>query len=676
MDTANNNEQTGGEKKPPQQGARPFHRPQGGYPARGGSRPASRGNNSSRHGGPYRDGPRGTGARPAQGGAPRPESTVAPATRVKHLTSRDRQRGRRMGAPFVSPKEILTSVIPPLKEGDVRFIHLGGVEEIGRNMSFVEFDNDIVIVDCGFQFSEEGTPGIDYILPNTEYLEQNKHKIRGLVVTHGHLDHIGGIPYIMEKIGNPPLYCRNFTSLMIQKRQEEFPHLPPLDIQLVEKGQVRTLGKIKVNFFGVTHAIPDSMGVVIETPYGDVVHTGDLRLDHTDGEPSEIEIDVYEFFKNRKTLLLVTDSTNAENPGFSISEKVILKNIEEIIRDTKGRLIISTFASQVERLLKMIEIAEKYGKKIVIEGRSMKTNVEIAKIAKIINAKPETFVTTEEMEHYPPDRIVILATGQQGEEFAALMRIANKTHKYIRLTPRDTILLSSSIVPGNERNVQKLKDNLSRQGAYIISYKSSDVHSSGHANADELAWIHQKINPKFFVPAHGYHYFHRIHAEIAKRATGIADDHIIIPDNGMVIEIQDQGTKIIARKDCSANRTPVFVDGFSVGGMQEVVLRDRKTLAANGIFVVVSTLNTATGRVTKSPDIISRGFVYLRESQELLRQARYLTKKTIEDNTLGVKGTQQYDFDFLKDQVTDAIEHLLFQETAKLPIVIPVILTV
>ena len=676
MDTANNNEQTGGEKKPPQQGARPFHRPQGGYPARGGSRPASRGNNGPRHGGPYRDAPRGTGARPAQGGTGRPESTVAPATRVKHLTSRDRQRGRRVGAPFVSPKEILTSVIPPLKEGDVRFIHLGGVEEIGRNMSFVEFDNDIVIVDCGFQFSEEGTPGIDYILPNTEYLEQNKHKIRGLVVTHGHLDHIGGIPYIMEKIGNPPLYCRNFTSLMIQKRQEEFPHLPPLDIQLVEKGQVRTLGKIKVNFFGVTHAIPDSMGVVIETPYGDVVHTGDLRLDHTDGEPSEIEIDVYEFFKNRKTLLLVTDSTNAENPGFSISEKVILKNIEEIIRDTKGRLIISTFASQVERLLKMIEIAEKYGKKIVIEGRSMKTNVEIAKIAKIINAKPETFVTTEEMEHYPPDRIVILATGQQGEEFAALMRIANKTHKYIRLTPRDTILLSSSIVPGNERNVQKLKDNLSRQGAYIISYKSSDVHSSGHANADELAWIHQKINPKFFVPAHGYHYFHRIHAEIAKRATGIADDHIIIPDNGMVIEIQDQGTKIIARKDCSANRTPVFVDGFSVGGMQEVVLRDRKTLAANGIFVVVSTLNTATGRVTKSPDIISRGFVYLRESQELLRQARYLAKKTIEDNTLGVKGTQQYDFDFLKDQVTDAIEHLLFQETAKLPIVIPVILTV
>jgi len=581
-----------------------------------------------------------------------------------------------MGSPFVSPKEVLTSVIPPLKEGDIRFIHLGGVEEVGRNMSFVEFGNDIIVIDAGFQFSEEGTPGIDYILPNTEYLEQNKHKIRGLVVTHGHLDHIGGIPYIMGKIGNPPVYCRNFTSLMIQKRQEEFPHLAPLDIRLVEKGQPYTLGSTKVRFFGVTHAIPDSMGVVIETPYGDVIHTGDLRLDHTDGEPSEIEEEVYGFFKDRNSLLLITDSTNAENPGFSISEKVILKNIEDIIRDTKGRLIISTFASQVERLLKMIEIAEKYGKKVVIEGRSMKTNVEIAKIAKIINANPETFVTTEEMEKYPPDRIVILATGQQGEEFAALMRIANKTHKFIRLTPRDTILLSSSIIPGNERNVQKLKDNLSRQGAYIISYRSSDVHSSGHANADELAWIHQKIHAKFFVPAHGYHYFHRIHAEIAKRATGMTDDHIVIPDNGMVIEIQDQGSKIIARKDCSANRTPVFVDGFSVGGMQEVVLRDRQTLAANGIFVVVSTLNTATGRVTKSPDIISRGFVYLRESQELLRQARYLAKKTIEDNTLGVKGTQQYDFDFLKDQVTDAVEHLLFQETAKLPIVIPVILTV
>lgn len=581
-----------------------------------------------------------------------------------------------MGPPLVSPKDAMSSVIPTLKEGNIRIIHLGGVEEVGRNMSFVEYGDDIVIVDAGIQFSEEGTPGIDFILPNTEYLEQNKHKIRGLLVTHGHLDHIGGIPYIMDKIGNPPLYCRNFTSLMIQKRQEEFPHLAPLDIRLVEEREVRTLGKLKVSFFGVTHAIPDSMGVVIETPYGDIVHTGDLRLDHVEGEPSEVEVEVYEFFKNRNVLLLMADSTNAENPGFSISEKVILKNIEDIIRDTAGRLIISTFASQVERLLKMIEIAEKYGKKIVLEGRSMKTNVEIAKVAKIIKAKPETFITVEEMEKYPPDRIMVLATGQQGEEFAALMRIANKTHKYIRLTPRDTILLSSSVIPGNERSVQKLKDNLSRQGAYIISYRTSDVHSSGHANAEELVWIHQKIRPKFFIPVHGYHYFHRIHAELAKRATNIASDHIIIPDNGMVIEIEEEGSKITARKEYGANRTPVFVDGFSVGGMQEVVLRDRQTLAQNGIFVVVLTLNTTTGRITKSPDIISRGFVYLRESQELLRQARYLAKKTVEDNTLGQGGAKQYDLDFLRGQVADVIEHLLFQETAKLPIVIPVILTV
>lgn len=630
----------------------------------------------SRHGG--HGAPRPQGAR---SGAQHPsapgETTHRPATRVKHMTSRDRQRSRRMSTPMVSPKDVLTSVIPPLGEGNVRIIHLGGVEEIGRNMSLTECGNDIIVVDAGIQFSEEGTPGIDFILPNTEYLEQNKHRIRGLVVTHGHLDHIGAIPYVMEKIGNPPLYCRNFTALMIQKRQEEFPHLKPLDIRIVEKGETRTLGNTKIGFFGVTHAIPDSMGVVIETPYGDVVHTGDLRLDHTEGEPSEIEIEVYEYFKDRNVLLLMTDSTNAENPGFSISEKVILKNIEAIIRDTQGRLIISTFASQVERLLKMIEIAEQYGKKIVLEGRSMKTNVEIAKLAKIIKAKPETFIPTEEMEKYPPDRIVVLATGQQGEEFAALMRIANKTHKYVRLSPRDTILLSSSVIPGNERSVQKLKDNLSRQGAHIISYRTSDVHSSGHANAEELAWIHQKIHPKFFIPVHGYHYFHRIHAEIAKRATGMPNENIIIPDNGMVIEIEEAGSKITARKDCAANRTPIFVDGFSVGGMQEVVLRDRQTLAANGIFVVVATLNTGTGKVTKSPDIISRGFVYLRESQELLRQARYLAKKTIEDNTLSQGGAnRQYDLDYIKNQIAETIERLLFQETAKLPIVIPVILTV
>ena len=292
-----------------------------------------------------------------------------------------------------------TSHIPPLADGNIRIIHLGGVEEIGRNMSMVEYKDTIVIVDCGIQFSESSTPGIDFILPNTKYLEERKDKIKGVFITHGHLDHIGAIPYIMPRIGNPNLYTRNFTSLMIRKRHEEFPYLDPLKIKIVEKTDAIDLGDLKVSFFGVSHAIPDSMGIIIETPYGDIVHTGDLRLDHEHGVPSERELKQYAPFKNRKTLLLMTDSTNCENPGFSISDSVVYNNIEVAMRDTPGRLIVSTFSSQVERMLFMLETAEKYGKKVVVEGRSMKTNVEVARLADMMKIKPETIIPIETMAH-------------------------------------------------------------------------------------------------------------------------------------------------------------------------------------------------------------------------------------------------------------------------------------
>ena len=578
-----------------------------------------------------------------------------------------RQRERpRTSRPRVFMQKNLTP-IPQLEKDTLRIIPLGGVEEIGKNITVFEIGNDIFVVDAGFQFSEDDTPGIDYILPNTKYLEERKEKIRAVIITHAHLDNIGGIPFLMEKMGNPPIYARNFTSLMIKKRQEEFPHLPPLDIRVIESGNRLKIGALFVGFFAVTHAIPDSMGIIFETPYGDVVHTGDLRLDHVDGKVSLIEEEIYASFKNRNVLALLTDSTNAENPGFSISEKVVYQNIEEIIKNTQGRLILSTFASQVERMLKMIEISEKYGKKIVIEGRSMKTNIEVTKAAGLLKVGKESLITVEEMSHYPENKIVALVTGAQGEEFAALMRISNKTHKYIRLSPRDTVLMSSSIVPGNERNVQKLKDNLSRQGAHIIHYKNSDIHSSGHANSEELAWIHAKIHPKFFIPIHGYHYMHRVHADIAKRI--IPEDRIIIPDNGMIIEIiKDE--KMIARKE-TAPSNPILVDGFSIGDAQEVVLRDRQMLSQDGMFVVIASIDTRTGKLRKSPDIISRGFVYLRESQELLRDARNLVKRTIENTTAGMN---PINFEYVKNILTDDVSRFLFQKTNKRPIVIPVLL--
>ena len=589
-----------------------------------------------------------------------------------------RNRNNRPPRSMVGPKfdttvtgKSETDHIPPLKDGDIRIIHLGGVEEIGRNMSMVEYKNSIVIVDCGVQFTETSTPGIDFILPNTRYLEENKHKIKGVIVSHGHLDHIGSIPYIMPRIGNPQIYARLFTSLMIKKRQEEFPHLSPLTINVVEKNDTVTLGDLKVRFFGVTHAIPDSMGIMIETPYGDIVHTGDLRLEHNEGVPTDDEEDRYKIFETRKTLLLMADSTNCENPGFSISDTVVYKNIETIIRETPGRLIISTFASQVERMLFMLETAERYGKKVVVEGRSMKTNVEIAKLANMLKVKPETLISLEEISHYPENKLIILATGQQGEEFAALGRIASKTHKFIRLTPRDTILMSSSVVPGNERAVQNLKDKLSRQGAHLIHYKTSDIHSSGHANADELIWIHKKINPKFFIPVHGYHYMLRVHADL-ERKLGTSEDNIIIPDNGMIIEIRNEGTSIVAIKE-KAPSEMIVVDGTSVGKIQDVVMRDRQTLAEDGMFVVIGVIDSHTHTLKKSPDLISRGFVYLKESQDLLYQTRLLTKKVIDDS-LAHGGYSN--LDQMKRELAEATTKFLLQKTAKRPVIIPVIISV
>jgi ribonuclease J len=563
--------------------------------------------------------------------------------------------------------------VPALAPNSIRIIPLGGVEEIGKNMTMIEYGNDIIVIDIGFQFKDENTPGIDYILPNTKYLEERKDKIRAVIITHGHLDHIGGIPYVMPRIGNPPLYTRMLTSVMVKKRQEEFTHVPPLDIKIVEKDETITLGALKVKFFAVTHTIPDAMGVVIQTPFGSVVHTGDLKLDHVEGIPTEAEEAEYDrVFKNEKVLLLMADSTNVENPGFSIPEKTVHKNIEEIIKNTKGRLIIATFASLLERMLKIIEFSEKYGKKVVVEGRSMKTNIEICMNLGLLKPKKDTLITVEEIDNFPPERIVVLATGAQGDEFAAMMRMSNKTHKYIKINKRDTILLSSSIVPGNERAVQKLKDNLSRQGASIIHYRIADVHSSGHANHDETAWIHKKINAKFFIPVHGYHYMLRVHGEIAKETNGLTEDQIIIPDNGSVIEIQDGGAKIVKIKE-KAPSGIVMVDGFSVGDIQDVVIRDRQMLAQDGIFIVFAIINSQTGKLKKSPDIISRGFVYLRESQELLHHTRIIIKNTIDEST---KGMNPINIDFVKTSISDNVSKFLLQKTAKRPIVIPVLLTI
>jgi ribonuclease J len=564
-------------------------------------------------------------------------------------------------------------IIPPLEKGSIRIIPLGGTEEIGRNMTLVEYGEDIIVIDCGFQFKEDETPGIDYILPNTKYLEDNKHRVKALLITHGHLDHIGGIPYIMPRIGNPPIYTRKLTAIMIEKRQAEFPQEAKLDMRIVEKEDTVKIGELPIRFFAVTHTIPDSMGILIDTPFGSVMTPGDYKLDHMDNVPTEAEKKEYARFKNENILFMFADSTNVENPGFSTPESIVHNNLDEIIKNHKGRLIIGTFSSQLSRIIAIIKSAEKYDKKIAVEGRSMKTNIEIAEIAGLYTPKKGTLIPTTDIGRYPADKIVVLATGAQGEEFAALMRMANKTHKSIQIQEEDTILLSSSIIPGNERAVEKLKDNLARAGAHIMHYRTSEVyiHSTGHGNKGELEWLHKTVTPTFFMPVHGNLYRLKLHAELAA-SVGMQKDHIVIPENGAIVEIYDEGKKISVRKEKAASNIRM-VDGFAVGDIQEIVIRDRQQLAQDGMFVIIAMIHLKTGKLRKSPDIISRGFVYLRESQELLAQTRLIAKKSAEEAAAGMN---PINFEYVKKNMTDSVGSFLFQKTNKHPIVIPVVLGV
>ena len=576
--------------------------------------------------------------------------------RRKHSGPKQHSHGRPQTRPHGPKKPV---IIPPAGE-NIRVIPLGGVQEIGRNMTVIEYKDEIVVVDCGIQFTDADTPGVDYILPNVTYLEERKDKIKAMVITHGHLDHIGAIPFLIEKLGNPPIYTREFGAILIQKRQEEHPHLPKLNMNIIGPADVATpLTKhLKARFFGLTHSIPDATGIIIETPAGDIITTGDVRVENKDGIPVEDEIKQWSVFKNRKVLLFTMDSTGIEKPGWSLSEQIVIDNVDKIISETKGRLIIATFASQVERIIAFVESAKKYGRKIVVEGRSMKTNLEIVRHLELTDLS--LIIPISDIDKYPPHKIMVLATGAQGEEFAALMRMSNKTHKNIRLNATDTVILSSSVIPGNDKSVQKLKDNLFRHDAKIITYLDSDVHTSGHGKRAELEWIHSQVPYKFFMPVHGYHYMLKLHAEMAMNL-GVKKENIVVPENGSIIEFTPDGETMTVLK-VKAPAEEMMVEGTNIGNLQDVVIRDRKMLSEDGMFVIIASINTKTGKLKKSPDIISRGFIYLRESQDLLQQARMIIKKSVERSTHNMN---PINFDYVKDQVTRDITKFLYQKTSK-----------
>lgn len=555
------------------------------------------------------------------------------------------------------------------KESPIRIIPIGGVEEIGRNMTVIEHEDDIIIIDAGVQFPEEETPGIDFIIPNTAYLEKNKHKIRGLIISHGHNDHVGAIPYLIERIGLPTIYTTRFAKAMILKRQEEFPHMPSLNIQEVSSESVVKLGKMKARFFDITHTIPDAIGIIIETPYGNVIYPGDFRID-LDIKGKPVNTEPFLNLGKENNLALFLESTNAETPGFSIPEKVVYQNLERIITEAKGRVITGLFSSHIERVIEIVKIAEKLEKKVVIDGYSLKTSFEIVKNLEYFKPKKDVIIPIERIESYPPAKLIAVVTGSQGEENASLMRIANRRHKHIKLQKNDTVILSSSVIPGNERSIQNLKDNLARQGAKIIHYKVAEVHASGHACQEDLKLMVKMIKPKYLIPVHGTYFMLKTNADVAE-SIGMPKENILVPfNNGVVINADDK--KIEMTKE-SVPSNYVMVDGLGVGDVKEVVLRDRQMLAQDGIFVVITVIDSQTGKVKNSPDIISRGFIYLRESQELLKQTRYLIRKVVEEATGKM---HPVNVDFVKDNLKERIGKFLFQKTKRRPMVLPVIIEV
>ncbi|OGZ32682.1 MAG: hypothetical protein A3H02_01095 [Candidatus Niyogibacteria bacterium RIFCSPLOWO2_12_FULL_41_13] len=552
----------------------------------------------------------------------------------------------------------------------VRFIALGGLEEIGRNMMIFEYKNEIIAIDAGFQFPEETTPGIDFIIPNISYLEGKKQNVRALVITHGHYDHIGAIPYIMEKIGNPPVYATSITKEIIARRQEEFPHSAKLNFEIIKPGETRKLSEnFTAHFFPVTHNIPEGVGLVLETPAGKIVHPGEFKFDYDlEGKPKDL--DIWEKIGKQGINALLLDSTGAEEEGWSLSERVVEKELERIFKAAKGRIVVGTFASLLDRLNEIIKIAERLGKNVAVSGRSMKDNIQIARKLGFMKFEKETFIPLEEIGKYPDDKILIICTGAQGEPEASLARIASGEHRHIQIKKGDTVILSASVIPGNERAVQSLRDEIARQGAIIYHYKMMDIHSSGHAPIEELKTVMRFVKPKFFIPIHGYYFMRWRNAQHAQEALGLKPEQTIVSDNGRVVLLKKDSALLVEER-VPANY--VMVDGLGVGDVREVVLRDRQVLSADGIFVIIAVVDGATGKVRMSPDIISRGFVYLRESKELLFETRKLIRRVVEETTSKM---HPVNWSWVKDVLRERISSFLFRKTQRRPMVLPVIIEV
>ncbi len=549
----------------------------------------------------------------------------------------------------------------------LKIFALGGLNEIGKNMYIYEYGQDIMVVDCGIGFPDDEMYGIDSVIPDITYLVKNKTRVRGIVLTHGHEDHIGAMPFVMDELMDVPVYATPLTNALVNIKLTEHGTAGKVKLNTVKAGETVRVGCFKVEFIHVNHSIPDSVALAIRTPVGVVIHTGDYKIDTTPIDGGMIDLARLGELGKRGVLALVSDSTNVENPGFSLSESVVAANFEKQFQDCHERIIVTTFASNVHRLQQVINCARKYGRKVAVTGRSMENVLRVATELGYMDIPQGILVDINQIKGLPKDKVVVISTGSQGETMSALHRIAFSEHKQVEIMPGDKIIISASAIPGNENSITEVINELFRKGATVVYERSALLHASGHACREELKLMLALVKPKFFIPVHGEYRHLKIHADLAK-SMGVPQKNVVIADLGRIIEVGARSIKLGGVVPSGK----IFVDGTGVGDVGSVVLRDRKHLAQDGMLVVVVSLSSYDGSLVSGPDIITRGFVYVKEADDLMQEMKTVALEAIEYcNTRRIK-----DWSSIKTAMKTRLSDYLYKKTKRSPMVLPVIMEV
>jgi ribonuclease J len=543
----------------------------------------------------------------------------------------------------------------------LKLIPLGGLGEIGKNMMVLEYENDILIIDAGLMFPEEEMLGIDLVIPDLSYVVERKNKVRGIVITHGHEDHIGALPYLLPQLDNVPVYSTKLTNGLIRVKLKERRTREGVNLKVLDTGKEINLGKFKVELFPVCHSIPDATGIIITTPEGIVVHSGDFKIDYTPVSGKGTDLSRLAQLGTQGVLLLLSDSTYAELPGYTPSEQIVGESLEHVIANASGRVIVTTFSSLISRIQQVIDAAAKYERRVFIVGRSMSDTVRMALDLGYLNVPDGILGRIDEVKGLPNDKIVLVTTGSQGEPTSALVRMANRDHRHVNIQPGDTIILSATPVPGNESLVNRTIDSIFKQGAQVLYEKLGKVHVHGHASQEELKLLLNLVKPKYFVPIHGEYRHLSLHARLAT-SIGISEDDIFVLEDGDVLELSAN----TARKNGKVGSGHVYVDGLSVGDIGGVVLRTRRMLSRDGIVVVIIAVNRQTGKLVGRPDIVTRGFIDTREFKDMMDESRALLARTLDHS-----GGRVAEWSFINTKVRDILEKFYYQKTKRRPMILP-----